>query len=101
MGTKPVQIGYRSPWQNGVAERWVLSAREDLLNHVIIFNEDHLKGLLKSYVSYYNNERCHLSLDRNTPAGREVFQRTSKSAEVVSLPRVGGLHHKYEWKKAA
>ena len=42
MGSKPTRTAFRSPWQNGVAERWVGSCRRDLLDHVIILNERHL-----------------------------------------------------------
>lgn len=41
-----VQTSIQSPWQNGVAERWVESCRRDLLDHIIAFNECHLKGCL-------------------------------------------------------
>lgn len=101
MGTKPVQIGYRSPWQNGVAERFVLSVRNDLLDHVIIFNEEHLRSLMKQYVEYYNNDRCHLSVGRDSPKGRKVLNKDSESGKIIAFPKLGGLHHKYEWKKAA
>jgi transposase InsO family protein len=37
-GTEPVRTSSRSPWQNGVAERWVGSVRRDLLDHVIVLN---------------------------------------------------------------
>ncbi|MEE8416380.1 MAG: integrase core domain-containing protein [Desulfobacterales bacterium] len=101
MGTEPKVISYRSPWQNGVAERWILSVRTELLNHVIIFSEDHLRRLLKKYVTYYNHDRCHLTLDRNTPLGRKVQSKPPESSNLISIPRVGGLHHKYVWRKAA
>ena len=35
MGSQPLHTALRSPWQNGVAERWVGSVRRDLLDHVI------------------------------------------------------------------
>ena len=38
MGSEPTRTAFRSPWQNGVAERWVGSCRRDLLDHVIILN---------------------------------------------------------------
>jgi putative transposase len=44
MGSEPTRTAFRSPWQNGVAERWVGSCRRDLLDHVIILNERHLGG---------------------------------------------------------
>ena len=47
-----VRTSIRSPWQNGVAERWVGSCRRDLLDHIIALNERHLKRLLADYVSH-------------------------------------------------
>ena len=50
MGSLPIRTAFRCPWQNGVAERWVGSCRRDLLVHVIILNERHLKRLLSCYL---------------------------------------------------
>jgi len=36
LGIEPKRTSFRSPWQNGVAERWVGSCRRDLLDHVIV-----------------------------------------------------------------
>jgi transposase InsO family protein len=33
-----VRTSFESPWQNGVAERWVESCRHDLLDHIIAVN---------------------------------------------------------------
>lgn len=101
LGIKPKVTSYKSPWQNGIAERFVLNARTDLLNHVIVFNEDHLRRLMGEYVGYYNGDRCHLSLDRNSPSGRKVQEKLSESAKVISIPKLGGIHHRYEWKEVA
>ena len=51
---KAVRTSFRSPWQNGVAERWVGSCHRDLLDHVIPLNERHLKRLLSEYIHYYH-----------------------------------------------
>ena len=101
IGIVPKTTSYQSPWQNEIAERWILSVRTELLNHVIILNEDHLYRLIKEYVSYYNNDRCHLSLSRDSPNGRKIQNKPSEYAKVISIPKLGGLQHKYEWRKAA
>jgi hypothetical protein len=49
----PVRTSFESPWQNGVAERWVESCRRDRLDHIIGLNERHLKRLLSEYIRYY------------------------------------------------
>jgi hypothetical protein len=72
-----------------------------VLDHVVIYNESHLRRLLKQYIDYYNTDRCHLSLNKDSPLGRPVQEKPSSSAKVVSIPKVGGLLHKYEWRDAA
>ncbi len=42
-GAKSVLTSYRSPWQNGICERFNLSLRAELLDHVIVFNEVHAR----------------------------------------------------------
>ena len=93
MKITPVPTSYQSPWQNGVAERWVESCRRDLLDHVIAINERHLKRLLSDYIRYYHEDRTHLGLGKETPAGRK---RSNASGPVVSYRRLGGLHHRYD-----
>ncbi len=95
VGSQPVRTAYRSPWQNGVAERWVGSCRRDLLDHVIVLNERHLKRLLSEYVRYYHEDRTHLGLAKDTPMGRPTSPHTSKQRKVRSFRRLGGLHHRY------
>jgi len=89
-----VRTSIRSPWQNGVAERWVGSCRRDLLDHVIALNERHLKRLLPEYVQYYHEDRTHLGLAKDTPDGRNIA-KGKPGAKIASFPRLGGLHHRY------
>ena len=86
---------FRSPWQNGIAERWVGSVRRDLLDHVIVLNERHLRRLLKDYVRYYHEDRTHLGLGKDTPGDRVPASVPPRGQKVISLPRLGGLHHRY------
>jgi transposase InsO family protein len=72
LGIRPARTAYRSPWQNGVAERWIGSVRRELLDHVVVFNERHLRQLLRQYVAYYHHDRTHLALAKATPAGRRA-----------------------------
>jgi len=96
----PKRTALRSPWQNGTAERFVGSVRRELLDHVVILGEDHLRRLVREYVEYYNTDRVHTSIG-DAPDGRAVQERPSSCARVIGLPRVGGLHHRYVWARAA
>jgi len=71
----PVRTSFESPWQNGVAERWVESCRRDLLDHIIAANESHLKRLLSEYVDYYHEDRTHLGLGKELQTAGFLPQR--------------------------
>ena len=93
LNIRAVRTSFESPWQNGVAERWVESCRRDLLDHVIPVNERHLKRLLSDYVRYYHEDRTHLGLGKGTPGGRT---HSLTSGRIYSQERIGGLHHRYD-----
>jgi transposase InsO family protein len=99
-GIDPKRTAFRSPWQNGTAERFVGTVRRDLLDHVVVLDEQHLRRLLHEYVEYYNRERVHSSL-ADAPRGRVSETRPGGPATVTGLRRVGGLHHRYTWRHAA
>jgi len=101
LGTELIRTAYRSPWQNGVAERWVGSCRRELLDHVIVLSESHLRRLVRDYLEYYHDDRIHDALKKETPTLRVVEPRPRGTAKVVGMPRVGGLHHRYQWQTAA
>ena len=100
-GVKPTRTSIRSPRQNGTAERWVGSCRRELLDHVIPLNEEHLRRLIREYVTYYQVDRIHDSLGKDTPYRRVVETKPSPHATLISSPRLGGLHHRYHWQEAA
>jgi transposase InsO family protein len=93
LGIKEVLTAPRSPWQNPYVERIIGSIRRECLNHVIIINERHLRRQLKSYSTYYNEARTHLSLDKQSPVPRSI--EPPEQGKVVAISHVGGLHHEY------
>ncbi len=76
------------------------SCKREVIDHVIVFNEDHLRRLLREYVTYYNVERFHTAI-RDAPEARAIETRPSPGANLIGLLRVGGLHHRYTWQEAA
>ncbi len=69
------------------------AVRRDLLDHIIAFDERHLKRLLADYLRYYHDDRTHIGLNKNIPNKR---LRSIGQGPVTSFPRLGGLHHRYE-----
>jgi len=100
-GLEPKRTSIRSPWQNGIAERWVGSCRRELLDHVIPLNEEHLRRLVRDYVAYFHQDRIHDALSKDTPHCRPVENKPCPQANLISNARLGGLHHRYSWRSAA
>jgi transposase InsO family protein len=91
MGIRDHPVAPRSPWQNAYVERLIGSIRRECLDHMIVFGQQHLLRILKSYATYYNEVRTHLSLRKDSPSPRPV-QRTG---HIIALPHLAGLHHQY------
>jgi hypothetical protein len=91
-------IAPRSPWQNPYVERAIGSIRRDMLDHVIVLDDQHLKRLLTEYVSYYHQFRTHLSCDMDCPVPRPVAP--PEAGEMIAVLEVRGLHHHYERRAA-
>ena len=89
MRVRPMRTRFQSPWQNGVAERWVETCRRELLDHVVVLDEAHLRRLLSEFLAYYHDDRTHLSLGKDPPCERAVCSQSLVTAKVTSLPRIG------------
>jgi len=93
LGIEEVITAPRSPWQNPYIERIIGSIRRECLNHIMIFNERHLRQVLKAYVTYYHRVRTHLSLEKQSPVPRSI--EPADRGNVIAIPHVGGLHREY------
>ena len=92
MGTKAVLLPPRSPDLNGHAERWIRTARNECLDHIVLLNERHLRWALTELVRYYNARRPHRSLRLRPPDGLAVSTLEEK---VVRRKILGGLISDY------
>ena len=93
-----VLTAFRSPWQSPYVERLIGSIRRECLDHVVILNEISLRRHLVSYLDYYHGTRSHLSLRKDSPDGRAAHP--PEMGKIFALPKVGGLHHRYERRAA-
>ena len=95
---KQVFSAPRSPWQRAYVERVIGTIRRECLDHVIVFNERGLHQHLRGFTTYYHRSRTHLGLQKDTPEPRPV--QPPEAGPIISLPEVGGLHHRYERRAA-
>jgi putative transposase len=58
---------FQAPNANAFAERWVRTVREECLNYLLIFNGNHLRRVLTTFIEYYNTARPHQGLEQQSP----------------------------------
>ncbi len=70
-------------------------------DRVIVVHEAHARRLLREYLAHYHDDRTHLGLNKDSPRGRPMDPHPGPGAQITAHPRMGGLHHRYAWKRAA
>ena len=94
-GIRVVKIPPRSPRANALAERFVLTARTEVTDRMLIFGERHLRTILAEYEAHYNGRRPHRSRQLRPPRpDHPVADLTRK--RIKRRPVLGGLISEYE-----
>jgi putative transposase len=82
-------------WSNAYAERFVLTARTEVTNRILIFGERHLRTILAQYETHYNGRRPHRSRQLGPPRPDHPVADLSRE-RVQRRPVLGGLINEYE-----
>jgi putative transposase len=98
-GVEVMRLPYRSPRANSFAERWVGTARRELLDHLLIFGRRHLEYVLHEFVGHYEEAPPHQGLGQRTPR-QPAPRAATESGPVLRRDRLGGVLHEY-FRKAA
>ena len=108
LGVRILRTPVRAPKANARCERLVRSIRRECLDLMIPFGEQHLRRILKTWVTHYNHDRIHMSLGpgipaalRPPPAASTERHRLPNGHRVRSRAVLGGLHHEYWLEKTA
>ena len=91
-GVQDVTTSTKAPNMNAVAERFVRSVRNEVLDAFILFGRKQIEHILSRYILYFNGMRPHQGIEQQVPGGYEV----QTEGKVVSIPIFSGLHHHYE-----
>jgi len=86
-GLRSVNTSVHAPDMNAFAERFIRSARDECLDHLIFLTEDHLRRSFVEYVAHYNEERPHQGVG-NRPIGE---WKPATEGAIVCDERLGGL----------
>jgi putative transposase len=90
-----VKIPPRSPRANAYAERFVLTARTEVTDRMLIFGQRHLRTILDQYTAHYNGRRLHRSRRLCPPRPDHPIADLSQ-ARIQRRPVLGGLLNEYE-----
>jgi putative transposase len=94
-GIKVVKFPPRSPRANAYAERFVLTARTEVTDRVLIFGERHLRSVMAEYTRHYNGRRPHRALQLQPPWPDHPIADLSQE-RVKRRPVLGGLLNEHE-----
>ena len=93
IGITTVLTPVRAPQANSIAERVIGTLRRECFDHVIVWNERHLRRVMREYVQFYNDDRPHRSLGLEPPNGSPAMP--VGAGPIIAEPVLGGLHHVY------
>jgi transposase InsO family protein len=94
-GIEAVRIPPRCPRANAYAERFVLTARTEVTDRMLIFGQRHLRTVLAEYETHYNGRRPHRSRHLRPPQPDHPVADLSKE-RIQRRPVLGGLINEYE-----
>jgi putative transposase len=93
-----VRTPFRAPQSNGVAERFVRTARTECLDWLLVLNQPHLERILQVFVDHYNGHRPHRALSLAPPEPRRPTATVSACGDprILRRDRLGGVVREYE-----
>jgi putative transposase len=94
-----IRPNYDCPRSRAYVERAIATIRRECLDHLIAFNEQSLHRHIQEFLTYYHRNRPHLSFIKDRPEPRPV--QPPESGRIVSIPVLGGVHHRYERRAAS
>ena len=94
-GARIQRTPVRAPRANAIAERWVGTARRELLDRMLIINRRHLTTVLTQYVAHFNHHRPHRALHQAAPLRSLPPPAAPSQPHVRRRDLLDGLIHEY------
>ncbi len=102
-GIEILKTPVEAPRANAFCERFMGSLRRECLDYMLILSEQHLRRIVKEYVSYFNQARPQQGLHQRIPCDPPLLPMQTdgiNQGEIIGIPILGGLHHDYRRKVA-
>jgi putative transposase len=90
-----VLCNVRTPRMNAIAERWIGGCRRELLDRTLIWNQSHLRRILRQYETHHNQHRPHRSLDAAAPLKPLLEPVDLERYRIRRQARVGATINEY------
>ena len=94
-GIRTVLCNVQTPRMNAIAERWIGGCRRELLDRTLIWNQSHLRRILREYETHHNQHRPHRSLNSAAPLKPLPEPVDLEQHRVRRHAHVGGLINEY------
>jgi putative transposase len=94
-GMRILRTPVRAPRANGIAERWIGTARRELLDRLLIINRRHLMAVLTEYIAHFNDHRPHRALNQAAPLRSLPPPTAPSQLHLRRRDRLDGLIHEY------
>ena len=94
-GIRTVLCNVRTPRMNAIAERWIGGCRRELLDRALIWNQGHLRRVLRQYETHHNQHWPHRSLDAAAPLKPLPQPVILEQHRVRRQTRAGGTINEY------
>ncbi|MGW3145185.1 integrase core domain-containing protein [Streptomyces sp. NPDC001177] len=95
LGARVIRTPVRAPRANAIAERWVGTVRRECTDRLLIYKEQHLRGVLTAYEHHYNARRPHRARNRRPPQPLPAAPADLNHVRLTRRQAVGGLINEY------
>jgi transposase InsO family protein len=94
-GVRTVLCRIQTPRMNAITERWIGGCRRELLDRTLVWNQAHLRQLLRQYQAHHNQHRPHRSLHGAAPLKPLPEPVDLDLYRVRKQAHVGGMINEY------
>ncbi|MBX3452516.1 MAG: integrase core domain-containing protein [Planctomycetaceae bacterium] len=84
-GAEGEQTAFRSPSTNAFVERFIQTLQQEVLDHFVVFGEQHMDHLVSETVEHYHDERPLQSLGNEPPVNRQTTETPDSDTDETKL----------------